>query len=174
MHDKAVRQPDGFAAGGGAELPAWDLGDLYSGEADPKLAGDLASAEQDAIAFAAAYQGKIAELPGAVLAQAMREYERIEEMLGRVMSYAQLLFSADSTDPAGGQFYQTMSERVTDDQHASALLHAGAEPAGRGGAGGEAARPGAGALRGPGCAICGCSGRTSSPTSWRSCCTRRT
>ena len=113
MHDKAVRQPDGFAAGGGAELPAWDLGDLYSGEADPKLAGDLASAERDAIAFAAAYQGKIDALPGAVLAQAIREYERIEEMLGRVMSYAQLRFSADSTDTQAGKFYQTMSERVT-------------------------------------------------------------
>ena len=113
MHDKAVRQPDGFAAGGGAELPAWDLGDLYSGEADPKLAGDLASAERDAIAFAAAYQGKIDALPGAVLAQAMHEYERIEEMLGRVMSYAQLRFSADSTDTQAGKFYQTMSERVT-------------------------------------------------------------
>ena len=113
MHDKAVRQPDGFAAGGGAELPAWDLSDLYSGEADPKLAGDLASAERDAIAFAAAYQGKIDALPGAVLAQAMHEYERIEEMLGRVMSYAQLRFSADSTDTQAGKFYQTMSERVT-------------------------------------------------------------
>jgi oligoendopeptidase F len=113
MHDKAVRQPDGFAAGSGAELPAWDLSDLYSGEADPKLAGDLASAERDAIAFAAAYQGKIDALPGAVLAQAMHEYERIEEMLGRVMSYAQLRFSADSTDTQAGKFYQTMSERVT-------------------------------------------------------------
>jgi oligoendopeptidase F len=113
MHDKAVRQPDGFAAGGGAGLPAWDLGDLYSGEADPKLTEDLASAERDAIAFAAAYQGKIDELPGAVLAQAMREYERIEEVLGRVMSFAQLRFSADSTDTQAGKFYQTMSERVT-------------------------------------------------------------
>jgi oligoendopeptidase F len=30
------------------------------------------------------------------------------------MSYAQLLFSSDSTNPVYGQFYQTMSERVTE------------------------------------------------------------
>ncbi len=34
-------------------------------------------------------------------------------MLGRVMSYAQLLFAGDSTDPAIGRFYQSMNERVT-------------------------------------------------------------
>ena len=41
------------------------------------------------------------------------EYERIQEMLGRVASYAQLLFAGDSTDPAIGRFYQTVNERVT-------------------------------------------------------------
>ena len=47
------------------------------------------------------------------LAAAIASFERIEEGLGRVMSFAQLLFSADASDPAHGQFYQTMSERVT-------------------------------------------------------------
>ena len=42
-----------------------------------------------------------------------REYERIEEVLGRAMSYAQLLFSGDAQDAANGRFYQTMQERVT-------------------------------------------------------------
>ena len=34
-------------------------------------------------------------------------------MLGRVASYAQLLFAGNSTDPAIGRFYQTVNERVT-------------------------------------------------------------
>ena len=34
-------------------------------------------------------------------------------MLGRVGSYAQLLFAGDSSDPAIGQFYQTVNERIT-------------------------------------------------------------
>ena len=35
---------------------------------------------------------------GGELALALEQYERIEEVLGRLVSYAQLLFSADSTD----------------------------------------------------------------------------
>ena len=51
--------------------------------------------------------------PARALAAAIAEYERIEEILGRLASYAQLLFAADSTDAAIGQFYQTVTERVT-------------------------------------------------------------
>ena len=42
-----------------------------------------------------------------------REYERIDEILGRLSSYAQLLFAGNSTDAAVGKFYQTVTERVT-------------------------------------------------------------
>ena len=71
-------------------------------------------AAADAQAFASAFEGRLAALPGAELAQAMTRFEAIDEILGRVMSYAQLLFSADSTDASAGQFYQRMMERVTD------------------------------------------------------------
>jgi oligoendopeptidase F len=101
------------AASDRAELPTWDLRDLYPSPDSPQLAADLDHAEAEGKAFAAAYAGKLAEMSGAALAAAVSEYERIEETLGRVMSYAQLLFSADSTDAQIGRFYQTMNERVT-------------------------------------------------------------
>jgi oligoendopeptidase F len=94
-------------------LPAWDLSDLYAAPTDQRITADLAAAEADAKNFGTAHQGKIAGLTGAQLASAIATYEAIEERLGRVMSFAQLLFSADSTDPQAGQFNQTMSERVT-------------------------------------------------------------
>jgi oligoendopeptidase F len=101
--------PDGHAA----SLPAWDLRDLYAAPDSPGLAADLDRADQSARAFEAAHAGKLAGLSGRALAAAIAEYEGIEEILGRVMSYAQLLFAGDSTDPALGKFYQSMSERVT-------------------------------------------------------------
>ncbi|WP_426956853.1 M3 family oligoendopeptidase [Muricoccus radiodurans] len=94
-------------------LPEWDLRDLYPSPTDPALIADLDKAEADARAFEAANMGKLATLGGDVLEAALREYERIEEVLGRVMSYAQLLFSGDATDAENGRFYQTMQERVT-------------------------------------------------------------
>ncbi len=107
-----VRHPEG-SSGAPVELPVWDLGDLYAEAADPRIAADLARGEEEAKKFEQDHRGRLAGLSGAALAQAMRDYERIEEGLGRVMSYAQLLFSADSTNPEHGKFYQTMSERVT-------------------------------------------------------------
>jgi oligoendopeptidase F len=109
---ETLRHPEGFA-GSGAQLPVWDLGDLYAGPQDARLAADLAQAQADAAAFAAEHRGRLAALDGAALAAAVGAYEALEERLGRVMSFAQLLFSADSTNPANGQFYQTMAERVT-------------------------------------------------------------
>ena len=94
-------------------LPQWDLTDLYPGPESPALAADLAAAEQAAKAFAAAHAGRLSALPGADLASAIAAYERIEEILGRLMSYAQLLFAGDSTDAEIGRFYQTITERVT-------------------------------------------------------------
>jgi oligoendopeptidase F len=95
------------------DLPAWDLSDLYPGPDSPALQADFARAEQAAKAFSAAHQGKLANMSGGVLAAVIAEYEHIEEILGRLMSYAQLLFSGDSTNADIGRFYQTVSERVT-------------------------------------------------------------
>jgi oligoendopeptidase F len=94
-------------------LPNWDLSDLYPAPDSPQVEADFAKAEQSARAFAAAHQGRLATLPGGALAAAISEYEQIEEVLGRLMSYAQLLFSGDSTSAEIGRFYQTVSERVT-------------------------------------------------------------
>src|ERR1700722_8504019 len=94
-------------------LPPWDLGDLYPAADSPTVEDDFARAEQAARAFAAAHQGRLASLSGAALAGAIAEYERIEEVLGRLASYAQLLFAADSTNAEIGRFYQIVSERVT-------------------------------------------------------------
>jgi oligoendopeptidase F len=114
-HHRPAHAPDGGAASGlQAGLPSWDLSDLYASPDSVAIEADLAGAEFRARAFADTYAGKLAALPGAELAAAMAQFEAIDETLGRVMSYAQLLFSADSTDATAGQFYQRMMERVTD------------------------------------------------------------
>lgn len=96
-----------------ADLPRWDLSDLYASPDSPAVDADFARAEASAKAFATNYAGKLAGLSGAALAAAIAEYERIDETLGRLISYAQLLFSADSSSAATGRFYQSVTERVT-------------------------------------------------------------
>ncbi len=94
-------------------LPNWDLADLYPGTDSAQLAADLDRADRQARDFETRLAGKLASISAAQLAEAIAEYEGIEEILGRVMSYAQLLFAGDSTSPAIGRFYQSMTERVT-------------------------------------------------------------
>ncbi len=102
-------------AGGepGPPLPVWDLSDLYASAEDPKLTADLDRAEAEGKAFASRLAGRLGGLSGDALAEAIAEYERIEEILGRAMSFGQLIFAGDATDPANGRFYQTLQERVT-------------------------------------------------------------
>ena len=110
----AARSPldaAGAALEGG--LPVWDLSDLYRSPEDPALAADLDRAEADAKAFAEQHAGRLGGLSGDALAEAIATYERIEERLGRAMSFGQLVFAGDAQDPANGRFYQTLQERVT-------------------------------------------------------------
>jgi len=106
--------PDGGTHGGSNTPPSWDLSDLYSAPDAPELEADLARATLDGKGFAADYAGKLASLSGATLAEAMVRYEAIDEILSRIMSYAQLLYAAETSDAKLGSFYQQMMEQVTD------------------------------------------------------------
>ncbi|MDX1401393.1 MAG: M3 family oligoendopeptidase [Kiloniellales bacterium] len=94
-------------------LPAWDLSDLYPSSDGPELSGDLQQAEADAKAFQARFQGKLKSLSGVGLAEAISFYEEIDERLSRLLSYGQLLYSADMSDAEVGRFFQSLREDTT-------------------------------------------------------------
>src|SRR5271154_3019012 len=93
-------------------LPEWDLSDLYSGPDSGALTCDLARLADDAEAFRERYQGRLADLSGAALGAAVETYERLQELSGRIVSYASLVHAGNLADPEIGRFYQTMQERV--------------------------------------------------------------
>ncbi len=93
-------------------LPEWDLGDLYPGRDSPELGRDLAALAAEAAAFRAGYEGRLAALSGGELGQAVAQYERLQEVAGRIMSYAELLRSGNVADPEIARFFQTMHERI--------------------------------------------------------------
>jgi oligoendopeptidase F len=94
------------------ELPQWDLSDLYPGPDSEALRDDLAQLADDADAFCERYQGRLADLSGAALGAAVETYERLQEVSGRIMSYASLVHAGDLADPEIGRFFQTMQERI--------------------------------------------------------------
>jgi oligoendopeptidase F len=98
-------------------LPEWNLEDLYPSMDSKAFKSDLAKAESESKNFNAAYRGKLEALAkknsGSGLLEALQRYEALEELLGRIMSYAGLVYSGDTTDPTRMKFYGDTQEKIT-------------------------------------------------------------
>jgi len=94
-------------------LPEWNLADFYSSPKDPLITKDFQEAERLVKAFAKQYEGRLEELDAASFTQAVKEYEIISELLGKIGSYAQLLFAGNMNLPENAQFYQNTQETIT-------------------------------------------------------------
>ena len=110
-----VTAPNGAAsaASKASDLPVWDLSDLYPSMDGPELAKDLDAMDQAAKAFHEQFKGKLEKLTGGALADAIAAYERIDEVLSRIMSFAHLTYAGDMTDAEIGRFFSSMQDRVT-------------------------------------------------------------
>jgi oligoendopeptidase F len=100
------------------KLPEWNLSDLYAGIDAPEVARDLRTMDADCVAFETDYKGKLAEHTarddgGRWLAEAVKRYEAIDDLAGRLASFAGLVHAGDSVDPAISKFYGDISERLT-------------------------------------------------------------
>ena len=108
----------GAVPAGGTDLgvvPEWDLSDLYKGMDDPAVAQDLDRAAAEARSIKESYQGKLSALAGdgAGLADAIAAYEQLSDLMGKLGSFAGLLYAANQADPARAKFYGDISERLT-------------------------------------------------------------
>jgi|HubBroStandDraft_5_1064220.scaffolds.fasta_scaffold16141_2 oligoendopeptidase F len=99
-------------------LPEWNLADLYSGLDDPAIKRDLNRADVECVVFENAFKGKLGDLarsPDAAtaLVDAVRRYETIDDLMGRLASYAGLIHAGNTVDPARTKFYGDVQERLT-------------------------------------------------------------
>ncbi len=110
----------------GGDTGAWDLSDLIDLEAaglDAEAADDKAAVaalldESDRLAesFAEEFEGRVGELDGPGLVDAMERLAQISDLVGRALNYAHLRFAADTEDPEIGALLQRSSERATQTQ----------------------------------------------------------
>ena len=109
-----VRDANAAAAGGGlGDLPEWDLSDLYSGEDAPELKRDLDWLEEACQSFASDYEGKLADLDAAGLLDCVLRNERINQVAGRIMSFAGLRYYQLTTDADRAKFMSDCQEKIT-------------------------------------------------------------
>jgi oligoendopeptidase F len=108
------------------KLPEWDLSDLYKSNDDPALESDLNDLKKRTDNFVVKYKNKIKDIIRAndqdqdltqaakTLAAAIKEYELINEMLGKIMAFAYLQKAKASTDEQIAIFYQNTSDNLSD------------------------------------------------------------
>ena len=99
-------------------LPEWNLADLYLGIDDPQVTRDLDRADAESVAFERDYKGKLSTLAaepegGVALAEAVKRYEGLDDLMGRLISYATLIHSGNTADPDRAKFYSDVQERIT-------------------------------------------------------------
>lgn len=100
------------------EMPVWDLSDLYDGPSSETLKSDLEAAAAQASSFQDSYKTKIKDIAtgadgGETLLAAIKEYEELNDKLGRIASYGQLLYSFDNQNPIHAKLHGDLMERIT-------------------------------------------------------------
>ncbi|MDQ2632138.1 MAG: M3 family oligoendopeptidase [Pseudomonadota bacterium] len=100
------------------DLPEWNLTDLYAGIDAPELKVDIERAGRESEAFESRWKGTLAAEAGkgqaGRLGEALRDFEALEELIGRVASYAGLVYAGDTSDPKRAKLYGDIQEKMTD------------------------------------------------------------
>ncbi|MEP1200813.1 M3 family oligoendopeptidase [Tateyamaria sp.] len=94
-------------------LPEWNLDDLYTGQDAPELKRDLDWLESACTSFADDYEGKLDTLDAPGLLACIQRQERINQIAGRIMSFAGLRYYQLTTDAERAKFMSDVQEKVT-------------------------------------------------------------
>lgn len=95
-------------------LPIWDLNDLYPSVDAVQLTDDLDKVQAEILAFAADYEGKLeATLIAGGMVETLARYEAISRTLGRVGSFAFLMYAQNTIDTDRMKFLGDMQDKLT-------------------------------------------------------------
>ncbi len=95
------------------KLPEWNLDDLYTAENAPELKRDLDWLEDACRSFASDYEGNLADLDAAGFLECVLRNEKINQIAGRIMSYAGLRYYQLTTDSGRAKFMSDAQEKIT-------------------------------------------------------------
>lgn len=118
VESKAVKSKAVKSKTGKSALPEWDLSALYASIDAPEIARDLDKLDAEAIEFEKRYKGRLAEGAekeggGNWLATVVQRFEAIDDLAGRLGSYAGLVHAGNTIDPKIAKFYGDVQERIT-------------------------------------------------------------
>jgi len=94
-------------------LPEWNLDDLYSSENDKNLTIDLKWLDKECAKFESDFKNKLSKLSAQNFLKCILRYEKIQNISGRIMSFAGLKYYQSTTDPKRAKFLADMQDKIT-------------------------------------------------------------
>ena len=94
-------------------LPQWNLNDLYTSEASKKLIEDLKWLDEECIRFETDFKDNLNKLSSNSFLNCILRYEKIQNISGRIMSFAGLKYYQSTTDNNRAKFLADMQEKIT-------------------------------------------------------------
>lgn len=100
------------------DLPTWKLQDLYPSATSTAFVADMDKAGRLAVAFEEKWKGKLAgattKTGAEGIGQALKEYEALDDIIGRLGSFAGLTYFSDTSNPVNGKLYGDVQAKITD------------------------------------------------------------
>ncbi|MBT9369305.1 M3 family oligoendopeptidase [Rhizobium sp. CSW-27] len=100
------------------DLPVWKLEDLYPSRDSTEFVNDLSRAMEMALAFETRWKGRLSDAAARTgdegLGAAIAAYEALDDLVGRIGSFAGLTYYSDTASPANGKFFGDVQAKLTD------------------------------------------------------------
>ncbi|WP_457587204.1 M3 family oligoendopeptidase [Ensifer canadensis] len=115
---RAAAGPAQGAVSALGDLPSWRLEDLYPSATSDAFLSDMKKADAESIAFETRWKGKLAAAATKTgddgIGAAVKEFEALEDIMGRIASFAGLTYFSDTSKPENGKLYGDVQSKLTD------------------------------------------------------------
>ena len=95
-------------------LPTWDLKDFYDSYKSKKISKDILSLDKLAKKFSNLYKNKLKVISSKELVKSLFDYEKLEEKISHIKSFAFLTHCTDQLNKDKTKFFQFIQEKMSD------------------------------------------------------------
>ena len=94
-------------------LPSWNLNQFYESIEDNQINKDFKNLNSISKKFQNKYRGKLDSLSSESLLNSLKEYEKVEEVIQKIQSFAYLSYCTDQLEDKIKKFYQEVEEKLS-------------------------------------------------------------
>lgn len=95
------------------QVPQWNLTDFYSSISDKNITKDFDLIQKNINNFNKKYCGQVTKLDAKNLLTAIKKYQEICELIGKISSYSYLIYASDLSNSKNLAFHQNSSEKLS-------------------------------------------------------------